>query len=460
MKSTIDIGTILNPIPGENPAGEDLRYTPIYDELKEARRADDLLDRGDWAREIKASDWDKVIDLAVDALTHKTKDLQIAAWLCEALTEKEQFDGLFVGLRVLNGLLSDYWEHLYPVIEEGDLDFRTGPIEYLNNNLGSRIKQIPLTDSDATPGYSWFKWQESRKVGREEDTHNQFGDVDEKKWKQREELIAEGKLKAEDFELAVIQSPATYYVTLDEKIARCRETFQAFDEIVEKRFGKKNAPNLQEFRKAFEDLHMFMRSEKIREKLTVDETTKKEPEAPVEEKIDRDDVVPIEHEGGREARAEIAPPKRPTNEISTGSRRAESFSTAALVASSESALWENALATLNTSGIKNALGQLYKESCRAPSEREKHRRRLLMAQLCLKAERPDLARPIAEQLQTLIEELHLERWESPVWIGEVLDTLYQCLTHGEPSDEDKQRARGLLQKLCTTDVTKALFHRD
>jgi predicted component of type VI protein secretion system len=53
MKSTIDIGTILSPIPGENPAGEDLRYTPNYDELKEARRADDLLDRGDWAREIK-----------------------------------------------------------------------------------------------------------------------------------------------------------------------------------------------------------------------------------------------------------------------------------------------------------------------------------------------------------------------------------------------------------------------
>ena len=123
MKSTIDIGTILNPIPGENPAGEDLRYTPIYDELKEARRADDLLDRGDWVREIKTSDWDKVIDLAVDALTHKTKDLQIAAWLCEALTEKEQFDGLFVGLEVLSGLLSDFWEHLYPPIEEGDLDY-------------------------------------------------------------------------------------------------------------------------------------------------------------------------------------------------------------------------------------------------------------------------------------------------------------------------------------------------
>ena len=457
MKSTIDIGTILNPIPGENPAGADLRYTPIYDELKEARRADDLLDRGDWVREIKTSDWDKVIDLAVDALTHKTKDLQIAAWLCEALTEKKQFDGLFVGIGVLSGFLSDFWEHLYPPIEEGDLDYRTGPIEYLNNNLGSRIKQIPLTDSDTTPGYSWFKWQESREVGREEDTHNQFGDVDEKKKKRRDELIAEGKLKTEDFELAVIQSPATYYATLDEKIARCREAFQAFDEIIEKRFGIKHAPNLQELRQTFEDLQLFMRSEKIREKLKMNQQAEKSPAAPVDDNTGREDVIPIEQDVKKTVSQDVSLQTPTTTPVSAGSHSANTFSTAA---SSESALWENALEILNTTGIKNALGQLYKESCRAPSEREKHRCRLLMAQLCLKAERPDLARPIAEQLQMLIEELHLERWESPVWIGEVLDTLYQCLTHGEPSDEDMQRARGLLQKLCTTDVTKALFHRD
>jgi type VI secretion system protein ImpA len=456
MKSTFDIGTILSPIPGENPAGEDLRYTPLYDELKEARRADDLLDRGDWVREIKTSDWDTVIDLAVDALTHKTKDLQIGAWLCEALTEKEQFDGLFVGLRVLNGLLSDYWEHLYPVIVDEDLDFRTGPIEYLNKNLGSRIKQIPLTDSDSTPGFSWFKWQESRKVGREEDTHNQFGDVDEEKRKRREELIAEGKLKAEDFELAVIQSPVTYYATLQEKIARCREAFNAFDEVVEKRFGTKNAPNLQDLRQTFEDLQLFMRSEKIRGKLKMNQQAEQAPPAPVENDTGHDDVIPIEQNIRKTVGQDVPLQTRTSTPVSGGSDQANTFSN---TVSSEPALWENALEILNTSGIKSALGRLYKESCSAPSEREKHRRRLLMAQLCLKAERPDLARPIAEQLQTLIEELHLERWESPVWIGEVLDTLYQCLTHGEPSDEDKQRARGLLQKLCTTDVTKALIHR-
>jgi type VI secretion system protein ImpA len=82
-----------------------------------------------------------------------------------------------------------------------------------------------------------------------------------------------------------------------------------------------------------------------------------------------------------------------------------------------------------------------------------------MTKLCLEADRPDLARPIVEELNHLIEELHLERWESPLWMAEVLDALYQCLTRGEPSDEDKNRAKALFQKLCTTDVTRAMNYK-
>ena len=29
---------LLNPIPGDNPSGESLRYAPVFDKIKEARR--------------------------------------------------------------------------------------------------------------------------------------------------------------------------------------------------------------------------------------------------------------------------------------------------------------------------------------------------------------------------------------------------------------------------------------
>jgi type VI secretion system protein ImpA len=438
MKRKIDIEAILAPIPGDNPAGEDLRYSPAYDQIKEARRADDLLDRGDWQREIKTSDWDAVITTAVDALINKSKDLQIAAWLTEALVDTEGFSGLAIGLKILSGFLRDYWEHVYPVIEDGDLDFRIGPIEHMNEKLWLAVKQVPLTDKDATPGYSWLQWQESRQVGYEADIRNQYGDVDENKKKARNASIAEGKITAEDFDAAVARSSKPYYKSLAEDLTACLEEFKRFDDTVDEKFGSE-APRLAELREALEDCERVI-MKIFKEKKDLDAI--EEPE-PATEEATATEVNEVEEE--ENASSEDVLPFPEDRILDSGSL--------------EKAMWKDALAKLKASGIKKALGQLFSASCSAPSVREKNRYQLLMAKLCLKAERPDLARPIAEKLNILIEELQLERWESPVWIADVLDTLYKCLTTGKPTDEDIGRARALLQRLCTTDVTKAMSYR-
>lgn len=101
MKTTIDMEAILQPIPGENPAGEDLRYAPVYEEIREARRSEDPLAMGDWQRELKTADWSRVVTLATEALSTKTKDLQIAAWLCEALVMTGGFGDLSRGFSSL-----------------------------------------------------------------------------------------------------------------------------------------------------------------------------------------------------------------------------------------------------------------------------------------------------------------------------------------------------------------------
>jgi len=85
---------LLNPIPGENPSGESLRYAPVFDKIKEARRADDDAPQGDWQFERKTADYPLVIKLAGEALATKSKDLQVAAWLTEAILRKEGFRGL------------------------------------------------------------------------------------------------------------------------------------------------------------------------------------------------------------------------------------------------------------------------------------------------------------------------------------------------------------------------------
>ncbi len=438
MKQKINIEAILAPIPGDNPAGEDLRYSPAYDQIKEARRADDLLDRGDWQREIKTSDWNAVIAVTVEAFINKSKDLQMAAWLTEALVNTEGFSGLAMGLKILTGFLRDYWERVYPEIEDGDLDFRIGPIELMNDKVWLAVKQIPLTDKDATPGYSWLQWQESRQVGYEADIRNQYGDVDENKKKARNASIAEGKITAEDFDAAVARSSKAYYESLAKDLTVCLEEFKRFDDTVDEKFGSE-APRLAELREAIEDCERVI-MKIFKEKKDLDAI--EEPE-PATEEATATEVNEVEEE--EDASSEDVLPFPADRILDSGSL--------------EKAMWKDALAKLKASGIKKALGQLFSASCSAPSVREKNRYQLLMAKLCLKAERPDLARPIAEKLNTLIEELQLERWESPVWIADVLDTLYKCLTAGETTDEDIGRAKTLLQRLCTTDVTKAMSYR-
>ena len=49
MSVEIDLIGILTPIGDDNPAGENLRRI-LYDEIAEARREDDVLDRGEWQR--------------------------------------------------------------------------------------------------------------------------------------------------------------------------------------------------------------------------------------------------------------------------------------------------------------------------------------------------------------------------------------------------------------------------
>ena len=126
---------ILAPIAGENPSGIDLRYDTkllIYDKIREARRQDDDLAQGAWQTERKTANYPLVIKLAQDTLATVSKDLQLAAWLTEALLATERLWGPLPGTRLCAiGLLTAFWETVYPVIEDGDRELRAKPLSWI-----------------------------------------------------------------------------------------------------------------------------------------------------------------------------------------------------------------------------------------------------------------------------------------------------------------------------------------
>ena len=446
----MDMDAILTPLEGDNPSGENLRYTTVYDEIQEARRADDLLEQGDWQHEVKTSDWNQVFSLCVDALTTKTKDLQIAAWLLESLTCTAGFEGVSQGLTVIAEFLDHFWETLYPEIEDDDLDYRAGPLEFINDKLWLPIKEVPVTDPAQTPGFSWMKWQESRNVGFEKDTLNQYGDVEDDKKKAREEKIAEGKLSAEEFDAAVNASSREFYESLFDTISHCMALFTQMDNTVDEKFGRE-APRLAELKTSLEDC-LALATKFVKKKR--EENPDPVSEDPEETLADQDETVSDVQDSGDVPEGVQTPATMPVGSGALpGSYHVNRILGSAGI---EEAVWQDALKKLTKEGIRPALEQLLGASCSAQSIREKTNFRLLMARLCLRASRPDLARPIMEELNTLIDELGLDRWESPIWIAEALGTLHQCLTAEGSSDDDHYRADEILTRLCTLDITKAM----
>ena len=80
-----------------------------------------FLSQGEWVREIKTADWPAVTEIATEVLATKSKDLQVAGWLAEALLKRYGFPGLRDGLQLMRELQERFWDELYPEIE-GDLE--------------------------------------------------------------------------------------------------------------------------------------------------------------------------------------------------------------------------------------------------------------------------------------------------------------------------------------------------
>src|SRR5208337_1871450 len=246
---------LLNPIPGENPSGEDLRYTPIYDQIKEARREEEEDERPEWKREIKKADYPLVVKLASQAIASKSKDLQLAAWLTDALLRTEGFAGLKQGLELLLGLVGTFWETLYPQLEDGDAELRAAPLEWVGLSLVLPLQMAPVNKAK----HGWLDYTESRKISYEEQA-----DTEGKK-AARANALEQGKIAPEDFDKSFGETPKAFYVSAEAVLDECNATLQTLDSLCGERFGDVS-PSFRELKKGLEtvrhSVHLFLQKKR------------------------------------------------------------------------------------------------------------------------------------------------------------------------------------------------------
>ncbi len=181
----IDIDALLAPLDdSDGGAGQDLRsdYSPSspYQRLRDARaaaRAEERARDADGDTEAPVADgWRDVARIGTDALASRSKDLEIAAWLTEALVRLHGLDGLAAGATLIRSLCDSYWDWAFPLPDDEGLDGRSAPIGGLagagvDGTVMQPLRRLPLfrrADGSPLGLYQWDQAEETDGIVNEE----------------------------------------------------------------------------------------------------------------------------------------------------------------------------------------------------------------------------------------------------------------------------------------------------
>ncbi|WP_312437595.1 type VI secretion system protein TssA [Janthinobacterium sp.] len=165
VKFTLD--DLLAPISPDMPAGKWVRDNPAYRAIRRARSFDDdSTPRDAWEHELKRADWLSVSRMTTDVLCRQSKDIECVAWLLEARLHMDGFAAIAPCLTLLDLLLGQYWDSIYPLPDGDDLDFRANQISWINAKLLPALRLTPVTASAINPDgtqYSWSDWEQAQR---------------------------------------------------------------------------------------------------------------------------------------------------------------------------------------------------------------------------------------------------------------------------------------------------------
>jgi type VI secretion system protein ImpA len=260
----LDFERLLSPVSADNPCGESLRWDPVWDELSQFRktRKDPLDSSAD-----QVPEWGKVARLASDVLATRTKDLLIAGWLTEALVRERGFPGFRDGLKLIRGLVEQFWDDVYPIIEDDDLSMRAAPFTWLTSKDGGArmpiaLRDIPLALSAGDEVFNWSYWHARlcppRGKDEEEDSYA--------------ERCALAERKKQLFDAAVEATPLEFYRTLIADMDACLAEIDQLANLADDRLGDQ-APGWGDLRKTIHDIQVFVRDVLKRRGVSDEETT-------------------------------------------------------------------------------------------------------------------------------------------------------------------------------------------
>lgn len=239
----LDFDRLLALIPGDQSAGQDLRSdlspTSLYYAVKDARNAARTAERQailDGEETASGADWQPVLQHGFVALAEKSKDLEIAAYIIEALVRKHGFGGLRDGFRLVRELVDRYWDEVYPRPDEDGMPTRLAPLTVLNGDdsegtLIGPISKVALTEGNSCGPFAYFHYQQAGALAQVADEEV------------RQARIARGAVSIELIERAVRETPAGFFAQLVADLHACQDEFAQLGTLLEGRCGHDAPPS-------------------------------------------------------------------------------------------------------------------------------------------------------------------------------------------------------------------------
>ena len=183
------LSELLAPI-GDDKVGQSVRHNGVYSNIKEARKADDpTLPMGVWTYDLKTADWQEVKSIALKALSEKSKDLQLGIWLFEANLHLEGIGGIAPSALLIEQMCDNFWDNMHPQMIDGDMEYRTNPLSWINDKLTPVIKSLPITsaklDGDELSWNDWERAQYFEKLKLQQQAHTKWDGANTQDFKQR-----------------------------------------------------------------------------------------------------------------------------------------------------------------------------------------------------------------------------------------------------------------------------------
>jgi type VI secretion system protein ImpA len=259
--AVLDFAVLLAPIDGDSPTGPDLRrdfsaknpYRRVKDARLSARRIEH---RAVWDESSEKPNWREVLEAGQETLAKASKDLEVAAWLTEALVRMHGYAGLRDGFRLCRELVERYWEGLHPALDsEGDDEtpMRLAALAGLNGEdadgtLIAPILGVSIVDRSEFGPLGVAAYEQASALER-------ISDAEE-----RERRIRHGAVSLEMFQKAIARTPAAFFQTVAADLAEGVREFEALCGVLELRCGPGKAPSSANIRKALEECQLRVRA--------------------------------------------------------------------------------------------------------------------------------------------------------------------------------------------------------